>query len=60
MHTSHWGMIGLAAMEFANRALSAISGHTVDLNAVDYGTVIPTLVLSYIDKFQRYKLAKKP
>ncbi len=53
-------MIGLAAMEFANRALSAISGHTVDLNAVDYGTVIPTLVLSYIDKFQRYKLAKKP
>jgi len=59
MFTSHWSLIATAAIEIANRGFSAVCGHAVDVNMIDYGAVGNAIVLGLMDKFMRFARPSK-
>ena len=49
MQTRHWSVIGVAGVAVANTFASAVCGHSVDVQSLDYGAIGYSVIIGFAD-----------
>lgn len=49
MQTRHWSVVGVAGIAVANSFASAVCGHSVDVQSLDYGAIGYAVIIGFAD-----------